>query len=176
MTATLARARTPMNQRVELARYTITAGARVIYGQRVLGVVRLVDAPAGRRGRRYVIERELTAMAELEAIVADYLQQSGDLGRDPSCRPVRTVLRAQGEPVMTDIDDLEGWERHPLSEQDLAIAALVGRYVERRERGEAPCAHDLLAVAGEFGEVAVAKLRTVLAVYETLLASEDSAG
>jgi hypothetical protein len=77
MTATLARARTPMNQRVELARYTITAGARVIYGQRVLGVVRLVDAPAGRRGRRYVIERELTAMAELEAIVADYLEQAG---------------------------------------------------------------------------------------------------
>jgi hypothetical protein len=27
------------------------------------------------RGRRYVIERELTVMAELEAIVADYLQQ-----------------------------------------------------------------------------------------------------
>ena len=77
---------------------------------------------------------------------------------------------------MTDIDDLEGWERQPLSEQDLALAALVGRYVERRERGEAPCAHDLLAVASQFGEVAVAKLRTVLAVYEALRASEDSAG
>jgi hypothetical protein len=77
---------------------------------------------------------------------------------------------------MTDIDDLGGWEREPLSEQDLAIAALVGRYVECRERGEAPCAHDLLVVAGEFGEVAVAKLRTVLAVYEALRASEDGAG
>jgi len=31
------------NARVELARYTIGAGERVIYGQRVLGVVRLVD-------------------------------------------------------------------------------------------------------------------------------------
>ena len=60
-----------------------------------------------------------------------------------------------------------------LTEQDLAIAALVGRYVERRERGEAPCAHDLLAVAGEFGEVAVAKLRTVLACYEAMRAYGD---
>jgi hypothetical protein len=64
------------NERVELGRYTIAAGERVIYGQRVLGVVRLVDAPARGRGRRYVIERELTSMTELEAIVADYLQQA----------------------------------------------------------------------------------------------------
>ena len=34
------------NERVELARYTITAGERVIYGQRIRGVVRLVDVPA----------------------------------------------------------------------------------------------------------------------------------
>ena len=39
------------NARVELARYTIAAGERVIYGQRVLGVVRLVDLPAGGHGR-----------------------------------------------------------------------------------------------------------------------------
>lgn len=31
------------NERVELAPYTITAGERVIYGQRIRGVVRLVD-------------------------------------------------------------------------------------------------------------------------------------
>ena len=36
------------NERVELARYTVGAGERVIYGQRVLGVVRLVDHPAER--------------------------------------------------------------------------------------------------------------------------------
>jgi hypothetical protein len=57
-------------------RYTITAGDRVIYGQRVLGVVRLVDVPADGPGRRYVIERGLTSMAEREAIVADYLAQT----------------------------------------------------------------------------------------------------
>jgi hypothetical protein len=64
------------NERVELARYTVSAGERVIHGQRVLGVIRLVDDPVRGEGRRYVIERELTTMAELEAIVADYLEQA----------------------------------------------------------------------------------------------------
>ena len=50
--------------------------------------MRLVDVPAEGRGRRYVIERELTSMAELEAIVADYLEQAAALGRDPRRRPV----------------------------------------------------------------------------------------
>ena len=66
----------PTNPRVEIARYTITAGERVIYGQRVLGVVRLTDVPADGLGRHYLIERELTRMPELEAIVADYLRQA----------------------------------------------------------------------------------------------------
>ena len=38
------------NERVELARYTVSAGERVIHGQRVLGVVRLVDEPASGDG------------------------------------------------------------------------------------------------------------------------------
>jgi hypothetical protein len=60
----------------ELARYRISAGERIVVGQRVLGVVRLTDVPADGSGRRYLIERGLTAMAELEAIVADYLDQA----------------------------------------------------------------------------------------------------
>ncbi len=64
------------NQPVELGRYTIPGGERVIFGQRVLGIVRLVDIPATGRGRRYIIERELTVMAEVEAIVEDYLDQA----------------------------------------------------------------------------------------------------
>ena len=75
------------NDRVELARYTVGAGERVIYGQRVLGVVRLVDHPANGRGRRYVIERELTVMAELDAIVADYLQQASIWDDIPAAGP-----------------------------------------------------------------------------------------
>ena len=60
-----------------------------------------------------------------------------------------------------------------LSEVDLAIATLVGRYVERRESGGAPCAHDLIAVAAEFGDAAVEQLRTVLIFYKAMRASED---
>jgi hypothetical protein len=75
------------NDRVELARYAVAAGARVIYGQRVLGVVRLVDVPAVGHGRRYVIERELTVMAELEAIVVDYLEQAAAWDTIPAAGP-----------------------------------------------------------------------------------------
>ena len=64
------------NEPVELARYTVSCGERVVRGQRVLGVVRLVDDPACGEGRHYVIERELTVMAELDAILADYLEQA----------------------------------------------------------------------------------------------------
>jgi len=64
-------------------------------------------------------------------------------------------------------------ERDELTEQDLAIATLVGRYVERRETGQPPCAHDLLAIAAEFGNTAVDNLRTVLACYEAMRASDD---
>jgi hypothetical protein len=74
-------------ERVELGRYTLAAGERVIQGQRVLGVVRLIDIPATGDGRRYVIERELTVMAELEAIVADYLDQAARWHTIPAAGP-----------------------------------------------------------------------------------------
>jgi hypothetical protein len=64
-------------------------------------------------------------------------------------------------------------ERTELTEQDLAVATLVGRYVERRETGRPPYAHDLLAVAAEFGDTAVDTLRTVLAFYEAIRTSDD---
>lgn len=64
------------NEAAELARYAVSSGERVISVQRVLGVVRLVDNPACGEGRHYVIERELRAMAELDAILADYLEQA----------------------------------------------------------------------------------------------------
>jgi hypothetical protein len=75
------------NERVELARYTITAGERVIYGQRIRGVVRLADVPAEGRGRRDLIERELTSMGELQAIVADYLDQAARWDAIPAAGP-----------------------------------------------------------------------------------------
>ena len=86
------------NARVELARYTVSTGERVVYGQRLLGVVRLVDEPAAGDGRRYVIERELTVMAELEAIVADYLAQVSAWGVIPAagCCPLLAERREAG--------------------------------------------------------------------------------
>jgi hypothetical protein len=90
MTADVPTADRGTNKRVELARYPAAGEERVIYGQRVMGVVRLVDHPADGYGRRYVIERELTVMAELEAIVADYLQQAAAWNAIPAagCCPL----------------------------------------------------------------------------------------
>jgi hypothetical protein len=62
-----------------------------------------------------------------------------------------------------------------LTEQDLAIATLVGRYIERRDSGLAPCTHDLFAVAAEFGDTAVDALRTVLASVSDTRAVSESA-
>ena len=76
---------------------------------------------------------------------------------------------------MTDRDRRDPVERDELTEQDLAVATLVGRYIERREHDETPRVHDLLAVAAEFGADAVDALRTLLAYYEAMRASEHRA-
>jgi len=75
MTSTIL-AHAPTGERVELARYTISAGERIVHGQRVLGVVRLTDVPADGHGRHFLIERGLTVHAELRALLADYLAQA----------------------------------------------------------------------------------------------------
>ena len=64
------------NDPVELARYRISSGERIVRGQRILGVVRVSDVPAQGNGRRYLVERELTSMDELQALVDDYLAQA----------------------------------------------------------------------------------------------------
>ena len=76
---------------------------------------------------------------------------------------------------MTDRFYPDPADRLELTEKDLAIATLVGRYVERREHHVTPCVHDLLAVAAEFGDAALDELRTVLAFYEAMRSNEDIA-
>jgi hypothetical protein len=76
---------------------------------------------------------------------------------------------------MTERQHPDPAERAEITEQDLAIAALVGRYIERREHHETPCVHDLIAAAAEFGDDAVDVLRTVLACYEAISAYGDDA-
>jgi hypothetical protein len=59
-----------------------------------------------------------------------------------------------------------------LTEDDLAVAALMGRYIERREHHATPCVHDLLAAAAEFGDSAVETLRVLIACYEAMRATD----
>lgn len=68
----------PVGERVELARYTITAGTRVLVGQRVDGAVRVSDHPADGRGRAVLVERglEQDGNAALVSLVNDYVQQA----------------------------------------------------------------------------------------------------
>jgi hypothetical protein len=68
--------------RTELARHSLSDGTeRVLFGQRVDGVVRVVDRPRSGAGRSYLVERELEqegygANAALTALIADYLREA----------------------------------------------------------------------------------------------------
>ncbi len=64
-----------VGERVELARYATSAGERIVFGQRVDGVVRVTDKPVG-AGRSFLVERGLRSKAELDALVSDYVEQS----------------------------------------------------------------------------------------------------
>jgi hypothetical protein len=68
----------PVGERIELARYSVPVGERVLYGQRVNGVVRVTDVPACGRGRAYLVERELEqdGYDALKALVSDYMDQA----------------------------------------------------------------------------------------------------
>src|SRR2546422_8486907 len=81
--------RTPTDG-LKVARYSISAGEGVLYGQRVDGIVRVVEKPAqDGAGRSFLVERGLTSQAELEALVADYLRQSVE--RDEPAALVRVA-------------------------------------------------------------------------------------
>jgi len=83
-TATVARRSAPaVGPRTELARYHVPSGTRILYGQRVDGIVRVTDNPAGGHGRAYLVERELETKAELDALIADYLASAERLQAVP---------------------------------------------------------------------------------------------
>lgn len=79
-----------VGQRVELGRYTISAGERVLYGQRIRGVVRVTDNPASGRGRAVLVERGLEedGHAALRALVADYIREAQHHDEIPMLRPI----------------------------------------------------------------------------------------
>ena len=65
-------------ERVELARYTTGDAQRILYGQRIDGVVRVSDHPASGEGCAYLVETglEQDGNAALNALIADYLRQA----------------------------------------------------------------------------------------------------
>ena len=78
-----------VGERVELGRYRISSGERVLYGQRVNGVVRITDNPSD-NGRAYLVERGLEedGYAALNALVGDYVEQAGELDDVPMATSV----------------------------------------------------------------------------------------
>jgi hypothetical protein len=72
------RHRHQIGERVELARYAISSGERVVYGQRVDGVVRVIDRPVLGGGRSFLVERglEQDGLAGLNGLVSDYVRQA----------------------------------------------------------------------------------------------------
>ena len=75
-----------VGQRVELGRYQVPAGERVLFGQRINGIVRVSDKPAGAAGRSFLVERGLERLGELDALVADFVAESERRG-EPAALP-----------------------------------------------------------------------------------------
>jgi hypothetical protein len=89
-----------VGERTELARYRVSAGDRVIYGQRINGCVRVTDCPSSGGGRSFLIERELErdGLSALKALVVDYAEQARRLDDVPMAS---SVVRRQLEQLTT---------------------------------------------------------------------------
>ena len=74
-----------VGQLIELGRYSVSDGERVLSGQRINGSVRITDRPASGAGRAYLVERELEhdGYSALKALVADYTEQARELDAIP---------------------------------------------------------------------------------------------
>jgi hypothetical protein len=75
---------------VELARYTVSTGERILYRQCVGGDVQVLDVPAHGAGHCYLVERDLApdGPGAVQALVVDYLQQSRRIGAIPMASPL----------------------------------------------------------------------------------------
>ena len=66
-----------------LAEYRCDEGTRQLIGQRVNSAVHVSDVPAGDQGRVHLVERAIGCMAELDALIADYLETARRIGHCP---------------------------------------------------------------------------------------------
>lgn len=83
----------------ELARYTVTAGERVLRVQLLGSHLALTDDPALPGGRSYLVEGEVESDADgaLEALIADYLVQARELDHVPMAdAAIRQMLEQPG--------------------------------------------------------------------------------
>jgi hypothetical protein len=82
--------------RTQLDHYRISAGERVLYGQRINGRVRLTDRPADGSGRSYLVEAglETDGFEALKTLVTHYIEQALELDRVPMST---SALRHQSE-------------------------------------------------------------------------------
>jgi hypothetical protein len=76
---------------VELARYEVPSGERILVGQRIHGRVAVIDRPAGPEGRVYLVERAVSSQAELDGIVAEYCERS-QLAGEPALLASRRIF------------------------------------------------------------------------------------
>jgi hypothetical protein len=70
-------------QQVELGRYRVPEGVRVLTGRRIEGVVHIYDFPADHAGLGYFVEKGFDSRAELAVLIADYRRQAERLGACP---------------------------------------------------------------------------------------------
>jgi hypothetical protein len=68
--------------RVELGRYEIAEGERILVGRRIDGEIFVYDHPVG-PGRPYFVERGFESKAELAVLLADYRRRAAELGTCP---------------------------------------------------------------------------------------------
>ena len=72
----------PAGEPQVLATYDSDEGTRQLVAQRIKGFVALSDVPTD-DGRVYLVERHVGALAELNALVEDYLAKAAECGRCP---------------------------------------------------------------------------------------------
>lgn len=120
MTTAVANQRT--GHRTELGRYTVPTGERILYGQRVDGVVRITDNPARGRSRAYLVDRglEQDGNSALKALVADYLGEAERLQEIPMAAHRSSAISSTSpeRPV------LPGHRSDRRSQADLAKSAI----------------------------------------------------
>jgi hypothetical protein len=73
----------PSGRQVELGRYEVPQGTRVLTGRRIDGVVHVYDFPVDHPGRGYFVEKDFESRAELALLIADYRRQAERIGACP---------------------------------------------------------------------------------------------